>query len=609
MRTRLSAAGLHAPIEFFRAVDGLEVSERSLQVHGISLFEGWRQPDSLVHYHARDLKPGEIGCAMSHWLLWRRIADDGLRAALILEDDVLLAPGFGASLGAKLEELAAAMPDWDLCYAGRRRITVPPFVEPPVPEEPEIAEGLVAPGFSYCTHAYVISAAGARRLLDAGFERHLVPVDEFIPALYARHPRGDVRTCFGEGDRLHAAAIVPDIAFQDGQGSDTEALLPPLGITRGAATPATGLDALVPVLGARRFLADRWPEHAHVEHGPVERLALPRALFDLERMVRAPEVRISLFGPDGFRASAANAGDALAFYEAGMTLYLVGLERSFPELRAWCRSLGAALDVDPAHIFVEGFASPAAGTGSSMHYDFDVNFNVQLAGEKVFRYAPNPQVVNPLRSLAVKKGERPMNPFDGSPLPARMPRGAKRARMKPGSVIFLPRGCWHETVVQSASLAIAFVVKPPPLYSLFLRELTQRLTRSAPWRAYALGKNRARVLAEALASLPEMVSSIRPETILSNVVRARWPEGAQRRLEPLRRPHGADHWLLVVETAGEATELPVADALAPLVRWMVDQDASFSTEGMMTACPGIPPELARNIVTYLANTGLLEQTD
>jgi len=222
MRDRLRIAEIGAPVEVFRAFDAAEISEPMLADLGVGVFRGWKQPGSKVSYHARDIKLGEIGCSLSHWMIWRRIVDEGMRAALILEDDVELAPRFGQVLAERLAELYEVSPIWHLCYVGRKRITVPPFTTAPPPPEEALAENLVVPSFSYCTHAYVVSSRGAEVLLGQGFERNILPVDEFVPALYTHHPRSDVRALFGDGDRLRAAAIVPDLAVQAGEGSDTE---------------------------------------------------------------------------------------------------------------------------------------------------------------------------------------------------------------------------------------------------------------------------------------------------------------------------------------------------------------------------------------------------
>jgi collagen beta-1,O-galactosyltransferase len=63
-----------------------------------------------------------------------------------------------------------------------------------------------------------------RTVLNCGFERALIPVDELIPALYMDHPREDIRSLYPK--RLRAYALKPPLVQQlpkDEAGSDTEA--------------------------------------------------------------------------------------------------------------------------------------------------------------------------------------------------------------------------------------------------------------------------------------------------------------------------------------------------------------------------------------------------
>ena len=87
-----------------------------------------------------------------------------------------------------------------------------------------VGDGLVRPCYSFCTFGYALSAAGLAKLLDVGFERDLIPVDELLPALYMPHPRADVRDRYPA--RLSAYAFEPPLVTQlpkEVAGSDTEA--------------------------------------------------------------------------------------------------------------------------------------------------------------------------------------------------------------------------------------------------------------------------------------------------------------------------------------------------------------------------------------------------
>jgi GR25 family glycosyltransferase involved in LPS biosynthesis len=222
LRAQLRHAGFTAPVEIFRAVDSVEIGPSFLETYGIRIYPGWRIPDAPIFYHAREMKLGEVGCALSHLFVWRRIVDDGLDHALVIEDDADFEQGAAIDIDGHVARIDEHMPQWDLCYVGRKRMSSPPFVEDPAPDEIPIAAGLVRPTFSYNTHAYLLSGRGARKLVDIGYENNIVPVDEFLPALYTRHCRDDLRGIFGPGDVLQAAALVRDLARQRQDGSDVE---------------------------------------------------------------------------------------------------------------------------------------------------------------------------------------------------------------------------------------------------------------------------------------------------------------------------------------------------------------------------------------------------
>jgi glycosyl transferase family 25 len=66
------------------AVDGRELAPEALaEVY---------DPAQSVATHGRELAPGEIGCALSHLRLYRRMEDEGIDEALILEDDAVIHP-------------------------------------------------------------------------------------------------------------------------------------------------------------------------------------------------------------------------------------------------------------------------------------------------------------------------------------------------------------------------------------------------------------------------------------------------------------------------------------------------------------------------------------
>lgn len=173
------------------------------------------QIDSTNPWWNRPLKLGEIGCAISHWMCWRKAAADAASPALFLEDDAVLASDCAGQLACRLALLSSADPSWDLLYLGRWARD---------DGDRPVAPGIVRPGYSYCTFGYMLSPGGLTTVLSSGFERALIPVDEFLPALYCDHPRPDIRSRYPR--RLRAYAFEPPLVTQlpkDEAGSDTEA--------------------------------------------------------------------------------------------------------------------------------------------------------------------------------------------------------------------------------------------------------------------------------------------------------------------------------------------------------------------------------------------------
>jgi len=79
MREHLQSLGLR--FEFLNAVDGTRLNPDQ-----ISLYSAVAAQETI----GRELLPGEIGCALSHYEIYRRMVEDSTEVALIIEDDVAL---------------------------------------------------------------------------------------------------------------------------------------------------------------------------------------------------------------------------------------------------------------------------------------------------------------------------------------------------------------------------------------------------------------------------------------------------------------------------------------------------------------------------------------
>ncbi|KAJ8924786.1 hypothetical protein NQ315_000939 [Exocentrus adspersus] len=174
------------------AVDGKNLNETFLE--GIQFMPEFKDP-----YHKRPMTLGEIGCFMSHFNIWNEIVSNEYETTLVLEDDIRFEPFFRLKVTNLMSELER-MPEWDLVYLGRKRLQEndEPWVEG--------STQLVKVGYSYWTLGYILSLKGARKLLDADPLFRLVPVDEYLPILFDKHPQDSWKRHFPRRDLVAFSA-------------------------------------------------------------------------------------------------------------------------------------------------------------------------------------------------------------------------------------------------------------------------------------------------------------------------------------------------------------------------------------------------------------------
>jgi len=152
-------AGGELIVQRISAVDGSKLDLRGVDPATIEL--GWKWGESaladkygdLAAGGVKQLTMGEVGCALSHIGIWRQIASQPIRGpALILEDDVLL----DDDAAVRLRSYAAQLPaGWDLVYLGGIKMG----------RAKHMAPNVILPECYLCTHGYMLSPNGAKRLL------------------------------------------------------------------------------------------------------------------------------------------------------------------------------------------------------------------------------------------------------------------------------------------------------------------------------------------------------------------------------------------------------------------------------------------------------------
>lgn len=197
--SRINLIGLphRVPYEFL-GVNGYGIRPSDLDDMGISPYPNWNLStsdvelaDSANKYWHRDLTLGEYGCMLSHIKIWEDAYENGYDNILVYEDDVISGVKFDWNVLNDIESL-----NYDLFYLGR----LPQDGFDGVHDTPiEGYPHLCIPGYSYQTHAYMLSKSGITKIVEdhlPTLKKNLVPADEFLPAISNWTPREDLMGIF-----------------------------------------------------------------------------------------------------------------------------------------------------------------------------------------------------------------------------------------------------------------------------------------------------------------------------------------------------------------------------------------------------------------------------
>ena len=150
---------------FFEAINGKELKDDEYKIN-----LNWMNPYDNTH-----TTYGEVGCALSHYSLWKKMIDENIEQALILEDDVVIKNPDFISIIDNIPTDA-----YDLIYLGRKKMSG-------IKEEQVQLESaknlLVKPTFSYWTCAYILTLSGAKKLCTTDYLNNLIAADEYMPYL------------------------------------------------------------------------------------------------------------------------------------------------------------------------------------------------------------------------------------------------------------------------------------------------------------------------------------------------------------------------------------------------------------------------------------------
>lgn len=256
----------------------------------------------------------------------------------------------------------------------------------------------------------------------------------------------------------------------------------------------TGLAALIAPHSTADFLAayeKGEPFVVHKQEGHPKALCELPFLASLDALLTSWPSSIQAHLPD-VRDEASSidttAKDARKLYENGMGLLFNEANQISPVLREWLEELRRDLGLSSltyGRCLV--YATPD-GKGTAPHFDQNINFVLQMHGTKKWVMAANEQVSVPMtRHTMGQPADPELMSYLDAPLPEVLPPKTLSFQLKPGSLLFVPRGYWHSTEAEGDALSLNFTFTAPTWIDLFTAALRSRLVLSPEWRETADG--------------------------------------------------------------------------------------------------------------------------
>jgi lysine-specific demethylase/histidyl-hydroxylase NO66 len=303
-----------------------------------------------------------------------------------------------------------------------------------------------------------------------------------------------------------------------------------------------------------------------------------------------------------------NPAKVKALLGLGASLIANHLHRVCPEVAAVVAMLEREF---AARAFANVYCSFKGVQAFQTHYDLHDVFALQTEGEKTWR-------------IYESRADTPVTPLPPGDevekwLTASRGRLLFEAAMKPGDILYLPRGQYHDALTGGrASLHITFGVAPATGLSLF-KLLETTLTRESEFRAYLPDACSEPELRARLSQLADRIRAVvtSPAFALEVLNSQRelgrppadygLPVQAQPSWYSVARPAQVVRRDLGYAVTFDGGEIALG-ATFPTVEWMLKQ-RMFSLEEALARQTGIDPSELRGDLARLARAGVIVETE
>ncbi|MCR4347877.1 MAG: cupin-like domain-containing protein [Sulfuricaulis sp.] len=398
------------------------------------------------------------------------------------------------------------------------------------------------------------------------------------------------------------------------------------------------LAALLSPKAADEFLNQYWPKRPFVaQSDPARWPALLRGeeLASVQNL--AKRYRGSLRFTHGRKSDQMiqiDRVDPSILFEMGLTLNFEDIGPYVPGTPEFLRGLESELGLNEGSLVMSAFASPFQD-GLSCHFDAQDVISLQLHGTKRFHYAPVQELAMPYGTQYISGGK----PYDElyaqaqNGFPENKNVKFETAAMKPGSVLFLPRGTWHYTEASEPSLSLSITISPPTLLDCAMEQIRWLLLQDSAWREPLYGATGNGTLntklhthaKQLLARLPQLVASLSPEDLIQAPIPVakrldqinensrfqRIPDAAlELEVESDKSPQGTKVVAIRLghsdSTDRISARLEISSEVLMVFRWIEEQRKPFTAAEVQKAFPQISFEELKKILITLTRAQFIK---
>ncbi len=392
-------------------------------------------------------------------------------------------------------------------------------------------------------------------------------------------------------------------------------------------------DTLFMQLSEDEFKTQYWPDRACWSDGKLDRLPKPLqhpVLSSIDALTASYKGRVS-FGnaKTGSRTVAVEHISPDMLLKMGLSLYLPEIVRLIPGLTELLHEAESAVGAPPGCARIGAFIAPEEN-GVTCHMDAEEVFSIQLIGEKRFFISKQKGLEQPF-GIQFNPGDvtyDDMYPQSTAGFPDPDASEFECVEMKPGSVLFMPRGTWHRTETRGLSLSVSIILRPPSAVESVLDALRARLLQDSAWRrplhgAWGQGSERIAAdqqLTQLLESLPDIASGLTLEDVRQTAYSENdrnenlGPESyfqvkPESTLKLTMKGQSMQAKVIARDVDGREFETMQLDVPLPMIgvfEWLSHTRHAFSAASMAQTHEGLPLEQHLRILLALVKGGYLK---